>query len=192
MKLKFIILGMSFLLVCSNINSQDTSIVSLTIGNKWYYHYVFDYSLYGIENKLEVKEVKGDTIIGYKEYKIIHVTSLETDTTTRLQYWGLDTAKFYFKDLELVNWRMNAFYDRRVLNDTVFFYSGGFPTEEYGMKQDTFYICNETKNSQKWYQYANYIASYYSSHVQTVLEIGRFKFNIIVRESGQRKLKQTL
>jgi hypothetical protein len=172
MKSKFIILCLSLLLITFFSYAQDTSIVSLNKGNKWYYHYIFQHSLYGTENKLEIKEVVGDTIIGNKAYKKIFVISQGNDTTTRMQFWGVDSVKFFFKDLEIVGWELNTFYDVRILHDTIFFFSGGFPTEEYGMKLDTFYIWNETKNTQRWYEYTDYLVSHYSSHVQTVFGIG--------------------
>ena len=144
MKSKFIILGLSLLLITFSSFSQDTRIVSLSDGNKWFYHFYKDN---GTNSRFEIKEVKGDTLIQNKEYKKIFVTSMGNDTTTRMQYWGLDTLSFYFEDLELVNWRLSMFYDIRIQQDTIFW--GG--EEEWGVHIDSVYFWGEMRATQKWY-----------------------------------------
>ncbi|MFC2103670.1 T9SS type A sorting domain-containing protein [Bacteroidota bacterium] len=104
--------------------AQDTSIVSLNLGNKWYYNYSYSsHSPSGSEseNGVEIKEVVGDTILwDGKAYKKIYITSIvDTVTSTRLEYWGLDSSQFYHRYVNMLTQTdLDTYYDKWILNDT--------------------------------------------------------------------------
>jgi len=150
MKASFI-LGLLFLISTLTVFSQDSSIVSLNYGNKWYYNYSYhSESPSGSESdhRIEIKEVIGDTILwDGKAYKKIFVISIgDTNTLTRMQYWGLDSLQFYHRNVELLNQTgLNTYYDNRILSDTS---SGYFGVDVY---QQIFWGVN--RNHQKWHDF---------------------------------------
>ena len=102
--------------------TQTGELVSLTIGNKWFYDYIyFSSSPSGTESdhRIEIKEIVGDTILS-KPYKKVFVTSIgETNTTYRMEYWGLDSIKFYHHRVHpLGETGLDTFFDLRIVNDT--------------------------------------------------------------------------
>ena len=106
--------------------AQAGNIVSLNSGNKWYYYFDYYSEQAGGGVRNEIEEVVGDTtLLNGKHYKKIFITSIgaiqgeETDTTTRIEYWGLDSISFYYQSVfPLIQPGLKTFYDSRIIADT--------------------------------------------------------------------------
>ena len=101
---------------------QTGNLVSLSLGNKWFYGYTFySYPNYNYDSRFEIEEAIGDTILpGGKPYKKIFITSIGlTDTTTRTEYWGSDSVSFYYDSVyPLKESGLDIFFDNRITHDT--------------------------------------------------------------------------
>ncbi|MFC2103354.1 T9SS type A sorting domain-containing protein [Bacteroidota bacterium] len=161
----------------TSILAQDSIIVSLNNGNKWFYHYQKTGS-YGEDTRLEIKEIFGDTLLENREYKKILVTSIEQDTTLRIQYWGLDSAQFYFEDLEFMNSYFSTFYDITIQKDTIFwqFWIPHQSEGSYGVYLGTTELWGKLRITQKWeYIYSVFYSQYSQVFVNTAFGLGPIK-----------------
>ncbi len=157
----------------ASLLAQDTSIVSLSEGNKWYYNYSYhSQSPSGSESdhRIEIKEVLGDTVIYSIPYKKIFVISIgETNTLTRMLYWGLDSLQFYHRNVELLNSTdLNTYYDNRILSDTL----------NVNVYQQIFWGVN--RNHQAWYGYYMGGGANIAEETRTAFGIGP----VLIAQSG--------
>lgn len=112
---------LSILLITSAIYSQD--IVSLKIGNQWYYKYSYSEtssSNFTSQNYFLKKEVIGDSLLSGRDYKIIRVIKTENGISSfvRYEFWYCDSLEFIQQGNPLL-YAFPKLFDLRFSNDSI-------------------------------------------------------------------------